>query len=88
MVGVIGTVLGTGVGLGLSYWLQARGLDFSAMMRGATVMYSSVIRPHVTPTCWFVGLIPGLGATIIGSMISGATVFRRQTATLIKELEL
>jgi putative ABC transport system permease protein len=88
MVGVIGSALGTLVGLGTSYWFQAHGLNFGALMKGSTVMYSSVIRPHVSATCWFVGLIPGLGATIVGSMISGATVFRRQTATLIKELEL
>jgi len=87
IVGVIGSVLGTALGLAVSYWLQARGLDFGSLMKGSTLMYSQVIRPHVTPSCWFIGLIPGLGATIVGAMISGATVFRRQTATLIKELE-
>jgi putative ABC transport system permease protein len=88
MVGIIGTALGTAVGLAVSYWFQVHGLDFGSMMRGSTAMYSTVIRPHVTAVCWFIGLIPGLGATVIGAMISGATVFRRQTATLIKELEL
>jgi len=88
MVGVIGTVLGTAIGLGVAYWLQATGLNFGAMLKGASVMVSQVLRPHVTPTCYYIGLIPGLGATVIGAMISGATVFRRQTSTLIKELEL
>jgi len=88
MVGVIGTVLGTAIGLGVAYWLQATGLNFGSMLKGASVMVSQVLRPHVTATCYYIGLIPGLGATVIGAMISGATVFRRQTSTLIKELEL
>jgi putative ABC transport system permease protein len=88
MVGVIGTVLGTAIGLGVAYWLQATGLNVGGMLKGASVMVSQVMRPHVTPTCYYIGLIPGLGATVIGAMISGATVFRRQTSTLIKELEL
>jgi len=88
MVGIIGTALGTAVGLAVSYWFQVHGLNVASMMKGSSAMYSSVLRPYVTPACWVIGLIPGLGATVVGAMISGATVFRRQTATLIKELEL
>ena len=88
MVGIVGTVLGTLLGLGVSYLLQATGLNVGSMLKSSTAMISEVMRPHVTPACYYIGFIPGLGATIIGAMISGATVFRRQTATLIKELEL
>jgi putative ABC transport system permease protein len=88
IVGAVGSALGTAIGLGTAYWFQAHGLDAGAMMKGSTMMYSQVLRPHVTAACYYVGLIPGLGATVIGAMISGTTVFRRQTATLIKELEL
>jgi len=88
MVGLAGTAIGTALGLAIAYWFQAHGLNFSTLMKGSTAMYSIVLRPYVTAACWFIGLIPGLGATTIGAMISGATVFRRKTATLIKELEL
>jgi putative ABC transport system permease protein len=87
IVGAVGSALGTAIGLGAAYWLQAHGIDAGAMMKGSTMMYSQVLRPHVSVACYYVGFIPGLGATVIGAMISGATVFRRQTATLIKELE-
>jgi len=87
IVGAVGSALGTAIGLGAAYWLQAHGIDAGAMMKGSTMMYSQVLRPHVSAACYYVGFIPGLGATVIGAMISGATVFRRQTATLIKELE-
>jgi putative ABC transport system permease protein len=88
MVGVVGTVLGTAIGLGVAYWLQATGLNVGGMLKGASIMVSQVLRPHVTPACYYIGLIPGLGATVIGAIISGTAVFRRQTSTLIKELEL
>jgi putative ABC transport system permease protein len=87
MVGVIGSVIGTAVALALAYYLQAKGLDFSSMLRSSSVMLSDVYRPLVTPASWFVGFIPGLLATLLGTAISGANVYRRQTSQLIKELE-
>jgi putative ABC transport system permease protein len=41
----------------------------------------------VTPTAYYVGFVPGLAATFLGSAVSGVGVFRRQTAQLFKELE-
>ena len=87
IIGVAGSALGTALGLVVAYWLQAQGINAGALMKGSTAMYSEVLRPHVTQACYYIGLIPGIGATLVGSAISGATIFRRGTATLIKELE-
>ena len=80
-------VIGTAIGLFFSYLLQEIGLDVSAMMQGATMMMSNVLRARVTPPSAIVGFIPGLVGTVLGTMIAGIGIFKRQTARLFKELE-
>jgi putative ABC transport system permease protein len=36
---------------------------------------------------FFIGFIPGLLATILGTSISGIGIYKRQTSQLFKELE-
>jgi putative ABC transport system permease protein len=87
MIAFVGSVVGTAVGLGFSYLLQEIGVDVSVMMQGATMMMSNVIRARVTPPAAIVGFIPGLVGTVLGTMIAGIGIFKRQTARLFKELE-
>jgi putative ABC transport system permease protein len=87
MIGILGSILGTAVGLGISLWLQAVGFNISGLMRNASMMMPSVMRPRVTIACLYIGFIPGLFATILGAAISGLGAYRRQTARLVKELE-
>jgi putative ABC transport system permease protein len=87
MVGVAGTIIGTAIGLGGCYALQAHGIDIGSVTKGSSLMVSSVYRPLVTPAAWFIGLIPGLFASFAGSAISGQNVYRRQTSQLMKELQ-
>ena len=87
MIGVIGSVLGSAVALALAYYLQAHGIDFSSMLKSSSAMMSDIYRPMVTPVSWFIGFIPGLLATLVGTAISGANVYRRQTSQLMKEME-
>jgi putative ABC transport system permease protein len=87
MVGTLGTLIGTAVGLGESYYLQAHGLDIGFMMKNASLFISSVMRAKVSPASFAIGFIPGLAAPFLGSVISGLGIYRRQTARLMKELE-
>jgi len=87
LIGFVGSVLGAAVGLGVSYYLQKVGLDISGMMRGNTMLISNVIRARVTTAGYFIGFIPGMVATVLGTGISGIGIFKRQTAQLFKELE-
>ncbi len=88
MIGIIGSVLGTLLGVGFSYYLQVKGIDVSFIMKNTTMMISNVIRAQVTPVSFFIGFIPGLLATFLGAAISGAGIYRRQTSQLFKELEV
>ena len=87
IVGLIGSVIGTIIGLGVAFYLQEVGLDFSDLMQGATVLWPGVFRAKVTAQAYYIGFIPGLISTVIGTMLSGIGIYKRQTAQLFKELE-
>jgi len=88
VVGLIGSILGTALGLGISFYLQEFGIDVSETMRNSTTMMPNIIRARISLTSYYIGFIPGLLATLIGTSFSGIQIFKRQTATLFKELEV
>jgi putative ABC transport system permease protein len=85
--GIVGSVIGTIIGLGFSYYLQEVGFDISDMLKDVTMMIPSVFRAHITPRAYFIGFIPGLFSTVLGTALAGIGIYRRNTATLFKELE-
>jgi len=87
LIGLIGTVVGTILGLLSSWYLQEVGIDISSVMKNASIVMSDVLRAQITWTSYFIGFIPGLAATLLGSMISGLGIYRRQTSQLTKEFE-
>ena len=87
IIGIFGSITGTIVGLAISYWFQAHGLDFGDIMRNASIMMPSVYRAHVTPQAYYIGFFPGVLSTVLGTMLSGIGIYKRKTAQLFKELE-
>jgi putative ABC transport system permease protein len=87
-IGIIGSVIGTIIGLSLSYLLQENGLDFSNAMKNATMMMPGVYRAIITPEAFYVGFIPGLFSMVLGTALSGIGIYKRKTAQLFKELEV
>lgn len=87
IIGTLGTIIGTAVGLAESYYLQAHGLDIGFILKNASLFVSNVMRAKVSPVSYGIGFVPGLAATFLGSAISGLGVYRRQTSHLMKELE-
>jgi len=88
LIGTFGSILGSIVGLGFAYLLQTKGIDVSGIMKSATMMLPTVFRAHITPEAYYIGFMPGLVATVLGTMLSGIGIYRRQTAQLFKELEI
>jgi putative ABC transport system permease protein len=86
LVGLVGSAIGTAIGLGISFYLQEVGLNISGMMPNATMVIDDVLRARIAPTSVFIGYLPGLLATFFGAAISGLGVYKRQTAMLAKEL--
>lgn len=87
LIGIIGSVIGTAMGLVLSFFLQKYGIDVSSFMKNASMMMPAVFRAEVTPASFYIGFIPGLFATVIGTALAGIGIYKRKTAQLFKELE-
>jgi len=87
MIGVLGSIAGTLLGLGVSYYLQVKGIDISSMMKNIAILMPTVLRSRITPLSFVIGFVPGLPATLIGAAIAGRAIYKRQTAQLFKELE-
>lgn len=87
-IGIAGSVIGTTLGLGFAWYLQVHGLDIGSMLDSSSMMISSVMRARITTQTFYIGFIPGLLSTVLGTALSGIGIYRRQTAQLFKELEV
>lgn len=88
IIGSIGSVVGTCIGLAFSYYLQEKGFDISSYIKNASMIMPSVIRSKITPSLFYIGFIPGLLAMLLGTMLAGRGIYKRETARLFKELEV
>lgn len=87
IVGLLGSVAGTALGLAIAYYLQAKGLNIGGMLKNASMIIADVLRARVTPVSYVIGFVPGLAATFLGKAVSGLGVYRRRTSELAKEFE-
>ena len=86
-IGIAGSFIGSIVGLGFALYLQVYGFDVSQFTQKTTMMIPNVYRAHITSEAYFIGFIPGLFSTVLGTALSGIGIYRRKTAQLFKELE-
>ena len=86
-IGIIGSVIGTIIGLGFSYWIQEVGINIGGIMKDSKMMVPSVFRAKITDTAYYIGFIPGLFSVVLGTMLSGIGIYKRKTAQLFKELD-
>ena len=87
VIGMAGTVVGTAMGLLLVLYLQEVGLDYSALMENYAIPVSTVMRGKITPDLYVIGVVPGIFATLIGTMLAGRGIYKRELSQLFKELE-
>ena len=90
LIGLTGTIIGTGLGLSLTYYLQKYGIDYSEVV--STMSSTSMVMPNIfyskiTPDLYYIGFIPGVIATVLGTMLAGLAIYKREMAQLFKELE-
>lgn len=87
MIGLLGSIIGVAFGLLFSWLMQKYGLDVGDMLKDSTIMMPTVMRARITTTTYYIGFLPGILSTLIGAMLSGIGIYKRQTASLFKELE-
>lgn len=87
-IGIVGSVIGTSMGVGVSYLMQIYGLDLGFLLQNSSIMVSGVYRARVTMGSFFIGFAPGIISTVLGALIAGMGIYKRETAQLFKELEV
>ena len=89
-IGLIATIFGTIIGLAITYYMQEVGIDYSKGLENLTrtsVVMSNVMYAKVTPDLYYIGFMPGVLATVLGTMLAGRAIYKREMAQLFKELE-
>ena len=90
IIGLTGTLLGTGLGLSITYYVQKNGISYAEALEEmalTNMVMPNIFYSKVTPDLFYVGLLPGLLATVLGTMLAGLAIYRREMAQLFKELE-
>ena len=90
MVGFLGSAFGTIVGISITSYLQKVGIDYSKAidsLNSSNFAMPNVFYPQVTVELFYIGFIPGILATVFGTMLAGRAIYSREMAQLFKELE-
>ena len=62
----------------LTYYVQEYGIDYSEVI--SSMSTSSMVMPNIfyaqiTPELYYIGFIPGVIATVLGTMLSGIAIY-------------
>ena len=71
-------------------YLQKVGIDYSKAidsLNSSNFAMPNVFYPQVTAELFYIGFIPGILATVFGTMLAGRAIYSREMAQLFKELE-
>ena len=69
IIGFTGTILGTSIGLMLTYYVQEYGIDYSEVvsaMSTSSMVMPNIFYAQITPELYYIGFIPGVIATSLG----------------------
>jgi putative ABC transport system permease protein len=88
LIGILGSLLGTVLGLIAVYALQVHPLNVSSMTGKVTMLMPQTYRAIVSPSLFYIGYVPGLAAMVLGNALAGRAIYKRKTAELFKELEV
>ena len=90
IIGIIGTILGTGIGIAITYYVQVNGIDYTKgieALSNSSIIMPNVFYAQVTSDLFYIGFFPGVLATVFGTMLAGVAVYKREMAQLFKDLE-
>ena len=88
IVGVAGSLAGCLVGGLVVLYLQEVGINMGDALAQSGLMLSDVARGRLSLEGFVRGLIPGMTASVLGTLIAGLAIFQRSEANLFRELEV
>ena len=90
LIGVIGSILGTIIGISVTSYFEFYGIDYSKGLDAISASnwpMPNIFYPKVTSKLYYLGFFPGILATLLGTMLAGRGIYKREMAQLFKELE-
>jgi len=87
LIGIVGSIIGVIFGLLISWYMEAIGINLGDILKDSNFLMSTIMRSHISFTTYYIGFVPGIFSTVIGAMLAGIGIYKRQTANLFKELE-
>lgn len=87
LIGTLGVLAGCLTGGALTYYLQEVGINMGDAFAKTGLMMNDVVRGRVSLEGFITGIIPGMTASVLGTLIAGFAIFKRSTANLFRELE-
>ena len=90
IIGFVGTILGTGIGIAITYYVQENGIDYTKgieALSNSSMIMPNIFYAQVTTDLFYIGFFPGVLATVLGTMLAGMAVYKREMAQLFKDLE-
>jgi putative ABC transport system permease protein len=86
-IGLLGSLAGCLIGGGVVYYLQEVGINMGDAFAQTGMMMNDVIRGRVTAESFLLGVVPGIVASVLGSLFASVALFQRSEANLFRELE-
>jgi len=87
VIGILGSIAGCILGGLFTYVLQEFGLNMGDAFAKSGLMLSDVVRARLSVEGFVRGVIPGVTASVLGTLISSLSIYKRSEANLFRELE-
>ena len=70
-----------------AWYLQEVGLNMGDTFAKSGLMINDVVRARLTLGGFIQGIVPGIFASVAGTLVASSTIFKRSEANLFRELE-
>ncbi len=87
MVGILGSAAGSIFGGAYTYFLQEVGFDMGDSFAQTGMLINDVVRARLTVGGFVQAIVPGIFASVAGTLMASLAIFKRSEANLFRELE-
>ena len=86
-IGILGSLVGCIFGGSFTWYLQEVGLNMGDTFAKSGLMINDVVRARVTLGGFVQGIVPGIFASVVGTLVASLAIFKRSESNLFRELE-
>jgi putative ABC transport system permease protein len=86
-IGILGSIFGCFFGGSFAWYLQEVGLNMGDTFAKSGLMINDVVRARLTIDSFIQGILPGIFASVAGTLVASFAIFKRSEENLFRELE-